>query len=212
MGGVRWLLVASLIVGGWTPKLRSELVARVPPVRMAAAPGYVLRVCAASPLLAPVCPHRLPFVGPGRAWDAQLCRIGKHGCRGITFDALELQHTNVNPNAPAKPPAWAHVSLYAGTVGRVAFPFVYPTGKPERLENGLFARPRRRAIYFGHVDWGGKVGTLVLAPDFPAGGVQADHLIFRWRRRHVDTALGLHGWEPLSQVHATLKAMVDSIR
>jgi len=76
--------------------------------------------------------------------------------------------------------------------------------------DGLVARPRSRALFFGRFAWGGERGTLVLAPGYPGGGEQGDHLIFRWRRGPVEYAVGLHAWEPLTRTAATLHAIVES--
>jgi hypothetical protein len=103
------------------------------------------------------------------------------------------------------------VTIYAGDLGR-AFQFRYPT-QGRRIHNldGLFGKKRTRAIFVGAYTWAGKSGTVVLAPTYPGGGEQGNHLIFRWHRSNVGCAVGLHGWEPLSQALATLRAMVRSI-
>jgi hypothetical protein len=49
-----------------------------------------------------------------------------------------------------------------------------------------------------------------LAPGYPAGCEQGDHIIFRWRQGTPSYALGLHAWEPLAQAVATMKAVVAS--
>jgi hypothetical protein len=88
----------------------------------------------------------------------------------------------------------------------------YPnSGRRVSELDGLLARARSHAIYIGTFTWGGRKGSVVLAPDFPAGGEQGNHLIFRWRKSGTDFALGLHGWEPLSRSFATLRQMVISI-
>jgi hypothetical protein len=52
---------------------------------------------------------------------------------------------------------------------------------------------------------------VVLAPSYPSGGEQGDHLIFRWSRDGVGFAVGLHAWEPLSGAMGTLKMMIGSV-
>jgi hypothetical protein len=121
---------------------------------------------------------------------------------GLTWDDLELQYFGPGP--------FRHVALFAGDLHH-AFPFRYATtGRAAQLRDGLFARPRKAAVYFGKRHWGGKRGTLVLAPGYPSGGERGDHLIFRWSRGGVDYAIGLHAREPLTQAAATLKAIVAS--
>jgi hypothetical protein len=88
----------------------------------------------------------------------------------------------------------------------------YPTTGPRVGKlNGLFAKTRKRAIFLGAFTWGGKHGTVVLAPDNPRGGEQGGHPIFRWRDAGVDYAVGLHAWDPLAQAFATLRKMIGSI-
>lgn len=178
------------------------------PVRLAPTPAYVLTRCQRSPLLRSACPHRLPYVGPQPAWDAQVCLHGKPGCLGLSWDDLELQHVDFGP---AKPPTWAHIAVFAGRDLDRALPFRYrPGGKVRKVADGLFRRARSGPLSFGRRMWAGKTGTLVLAPGYPRGGEQADHLVFRWRQHGLDHAIGLHGWEPLSQAAATLAGIVDS--
>lgn len=210
MRGARaWAAVAVAIVSlvGVLPALATgELAAK--PVRMAATPAYVLHRCARSALLRPACPRRLPSVGREPAWNAFLCSGGKPGCLGVAWDDLELEHVGFGPT---KPPTWAHIAIFAGDL-RHAFPFNYPTqGTSARLRAGLFSSRRIRPVFLGHVSWGDRRGTLVLAPAFPDGGEQGDHFIFRWQRGGVTYALGLHGWEPAPQAVATLKAIVESL-
>jgi hypothetical protein len=146
---------------------------------------------------------------PPPHWEANVCVVGNAGCQGLTWDDLSLVDAGQG-NEP-RPPIWSHVSIYAGNLGS-AFRFAYPTRgvRPRRLD-GLFARARTHAIFLGSYSWGGKCGTVVLAPDYPDGGEQGDHLIFRWSATGTGFAVGLHGWEPLGEAFATLRAMVRSI-
>jgi hypothetical protein len=170
--------------------------------------GYILGYCRKSRLLPLACPHRLPFMTqPPPHWETGVCLVGAAGCRGLTWDDLNL----VDAGYGVRPPVWSHIAIYAGNLAS-AFGFRYPThGKRVAHLDGLFAKARTRAIFLGSYTWAGKQGTVVLAPAYPGGGEQGDHLIFRWHRFRVGFAVGLHGWEPLSQAFATLRAMVRSI-
>jgi hypothetical protein len=109
-----------------------------------------------------------------------------------------------------QPPTWAHVTIFAGDLRR-AFPFGFPTGgTPTPLRKGLYDAPRSRPVFLGTVRWGARTGPLVLAPDYPLGGQQADHLVFRWHDDKREYAIGLHAWDPLAQAAATLRAIVVS--
>ena len=176
--------------------------------RMERTPSYVLGYCDRSRRLMLACPHVLPKMSqPSPHWEVDLCLVGHSGCAGLTWDDLSL----VDGGYGTRPPAWSHVIVQAGNLAK-AFPFVYPTrGTMVTHLDGLFARTRTRAVYIGAFRWGGKRGTVILAPDFPGGGEQGNHLIFRWRDRQTDFALGLHGWEPLSHAFAALRQMIISI-
>jgi len=171
-------------------------------------PGYVLGYCRRSPRLSRACPRLLPRMEqPSPHWEVTVCLRGRQGCLGLTWDDLNL----VDAGDGNRPPVWSHIAIYAGDL-TAAFPFNYPKAGPRvsRLD-GLFAKSRTRAIFLGTYTWGGKHGTVVLAPAYPGGGEQGDHLIFRSRRGGVDYAVGLHAWEPLAQTFATLRAMIGSI-
>ena len=171
-------------------------------------PAYVLAYCRRSKKLPLTCPKRLPRMSqPSPHWETSVCVAGRSGCLGLTWDVLDT----VDAGNGDRPPIWAHISIYAGNL-TTAFRFTYPTHgvRPRRLD-GLFSKPRAKALFIGSYRWGGKIGTVVLAPSYPMGGEQGDHLIFRWKRDSVRFAVGLHGWEPLSQTMATLKTMIASI-
>jgi hypothetical protein len=171
-------------------------------------PRYILARCRASKRLRLACPHVLPRMAqPSPHWETTVCLAAAAGCQGLTWDDLNL----VDAGDGNRPPLWSHVTVYAGDLTR-AFGFRVPThGSRVANLNGLFARVRTRPIFLGAHVWGGRHGTVVLAPDYPDGGEQGGHLIFLWREAGVSCALGLHGWEPLAQAFATLKAMVESI-
>jgi hypothetical protein len=181
------------------------------PVRLMATPPAVLRTCRSSSLLRSACPRRLPYVAhlsSEPAYEFGLCRIGRTGCGGLTWDDLELQHAGPGSH----PPVWAHISVAAGHIlGSQASLFPWPKSRtPTPLRNGLFGRDRPTALFLGQVRFGKRSGTLVLAPSYPAGGMVGDHLIFYWKTNAVDHMISLHGWEPFLQLVATLRAMVDS--
>jgi len=183
------------------------------PLRLTPAPKYVLRLCRTSGVLAPACPSRIPFITHlrgERAYDlVSLCRPRMRGCAGVSWDDFNI---GASGNGD-RPPLWLHLAIFAGRLtGTRAFPFHYPTrGRAVGLMNGLFAQARTRALFLGRVRWGNRTGTLVLAPGYPTGGQQGDHLIFHWSHGPVEYALGLHGWEPFLQTVSTLRAIVRSI-
>ena len=176
--------------------------------RMERTPAYVLGYCRRSKKLPLACPKLLPRMSqPSPHWETSVCVAGRSGCLGLTWDVLDM----VDAGYGDRPPIWAHISIYAGNL-TTAFRFAYPThGVRAKRLDGLFSNTRPKALFLGAYRWGGKVGTVVLAPSYPTGGEQGDHLIFRWKQDSLGFAVGLHGWEPLSQTMATLKTMIESI-
>lgn len=205
---VRWVSVAIAVVallpgsaGGAAKPSTEPRLERTPP--------YVLGYCAQSKWLRLACPRELPHMAQPRPhWETTVCVHGRPTCRGVTWDDVELNDAGNG----ARPPTWSHIAVEVGPDLTRVFPFAYPTHgvSPKRLD-GLFAKTRTKAIFVGRYTWGGPTGTVVLAPDFPAGGVQGGHLIFRWQHAGLDFAVGLHGWEPLSAALTTLRAVVRSI-
>jgi hypothetical protein len=205
---IRRAFSAGLIAAACSLGINSAGAAVATAPRMERTAAYILAYCRESQRLPLACPHLLPRMEqPSPHWETSVCVVGRTGCQGLTWDDLSL----VDAGYGIRPPVWSHVSIYAGNLTS-AFRFAYPTRgvRPRRLD-GLFARTRTRAIFLGSYTWGGKRGTVVLAPDYPDGGEQGDHLIFRWRQSGAGFAVGLHAWEPLSQSFATLGAMVRSI-
>ncbi len=176
--------------------------------RMERTSAEVLADCRRSKFLPLACPTLLPHMSqPSPHWETSVCLAGKSGCHGLTWDVLDL----VDAGDGNRPPIWS-TSPSTQEPSPAPFRFAYPAHgvRPRRLD-GLFAKSRAKALFIGSFRWGGKIGTVVLAPNFPTGGEQGDHLIFRWKRDSVGFAVGLHGWEPLSQTMATLKTMIESI-
>ena len=205
---IRRAFVAALIAVVCSVGIHSAVAASPTAPRMEPTADYILGYCRQSHRLPSACPHLLPRMEqPSPHWETSVCVVGRKGCQGLTWDDLSL----VDAGYGTRPPVWSHVSIYAGNLSS-AFRFPYPTrGVRPRRFDGLFASARTHAIFLGSYTWGGKRGTVVLAPDYPNGGEQGNHLIFRWRESGTSFAVGLHGWEPLSRSFATLRAMVRSI-
>ena len=108
------------------------------------------------------------------------------------------------------PPRFAHVVIKVGDLGD-AYPFTFPSGD---APSGSTARPSSSGsapLFLGTPTWGGLTGTLILAPPFPRGGIDGDHLIFKWSRAGTDFAVSMHAWRPLASTEATLRSVIDSI-
>jgi hypothetical protein len=73
--------------------------------------------------------------------------------------------------------------------------------------------PRKRSepLLLGAFTWGGKEGEVALAPSFPAGGIEGDHLIFRWIEADTAYSISLHAWKPAAESLESLRAVVASL-
>jgi hypothetical protein len=107
------------------------------------------------------------------------------------------------------PPRFAHVILKGGDLTK-AFYFEWPSGPIVPVADAL-GEDRQTPLLLQMPSWAGAPGTLVLAPSFPAGGVDGDHLIYRWHDGETEYALSLHAWKPLEECVATLRVLVESV-
>lgn len=154
-----------------------------------------------------------PTLVPREPTDA----VGSHAsvfrARGADrWDVLDLGWGGENPRSPQRnrPEHFLHMTIMAGDLGG-AFPFDYPASGHAPPLNEVQI-PSTEPIWFGPRDWGGRKGTLILAPSFEeGGGIQGGHLIFRWSSGGTDYAVGLHAWTPLERTAATLRRVVEGI-
>jgi hypothetical protein len=102
------------------------------------------------------------------------------------------------------PPRFVHVNVHAGNLER-AFAFEWP------LEGGTLPdripQRRRESVLLDDAIWFGNEGSLILAPSFPHGGIDGDHVMFRWEEGGRAYAISLHAWLPLPDAVASLKAV-----
>ena len=174
--------------------------------RLVALPKSQLEQCRSSALLRPACPRLVP-----RTEAPYLSDLSHQPPNsGLTLDVFDLQRGGENSSRPgsARPPGFAHLTVVAGEVAQIAG-FAQPLhGTPVSLKAGLMRKERKHALFFGRVRWGGRTGSLFLAPPFIYGGQLGNHVCFRWRRQNTNYLMSLHGWEPLPDAVATLRAIV----
>ena len=184
---------------GWLQVASRNLPRRYGRIVLMPTPPAALARCRGDGRLRPACPARIPRV-PG--WETYPRVV-----RGV----FGLQLGGEIPGRPElmRPPHVLHVEVAVDPDRWV--PFRWPTGKPVRPRNGLVRTERRRPVALGHVNWGGKRGSVALAPGFPTGGSQGNHVMFRWRRGGETYVVGLHAWEPFGEAYATLRRVVESL-
>ncbi|MGH3035381.1 MAG: hypothetical protein ACRDON_12625 [Gaiellaceae bacterium] len=172
------------------------------PVSMMGTPAVALRTCQGSAILRPACPLRIPRM-------AKVSAFALDGERAI----FNLERSGEDPVHPRRnrPPRMLHIFLFLDDTEDGAVPFAHPTSGSTRPTNGLVRLGRIDPVFLGQVQWGGKAGTLALAPPYLYGGMAGNHLIFRWRQNGRSYALSLHAWEPFLETVATLRAIIESI-
>lgn len=177
--------------------------AELEPVPLMRLPESHLQKCRSFPAVAPVCPEEIPVVETD-AGRAQAFRSGKG--HFVFFSEWGAPYPGLSPkNAP---PRFIHLVIHAGDLSS-AFPFEWP----ERT-NGLpdpIPKKRRPPLLLENVTWSGIQGQLLLAPPFPMGGLDGDHVIFRWSEDDRDYALSLHAWTPVAETLDALKEIVSTI-
>jgi hypothetical protein len=177
------------------------------PVTLVRMPPRALRECRRLRALRPACPSLVPEApyDPGSPVFAARSRPGipYAGMRGF-----ELQWGAEHPGAPEldRPPATVHLVVSEGWGVLLA-----SKQRRERARDGLLAERRRGMVFLGRVRWAGRRGDLVLAPPFPRGGIEANHLRFTWQEGGAVYGVSLHGWEPFTEVPPVLRAVVASV-
>lgn len=176
------------------------------PVGLVPLPAPALRECRRLPALRPACPELVPEAPYDPASPVFVARSR----RGIPHEGLlgfELQWGAEHPGQPEldRPPATVHVVVSEG------LGVLLETRRPARVRDGLLEERRRTAVFLGHVRWAGRRGMLFLAPPFPRGGIEANHLLFLWQEGAAAYGVSLHGWEPFTEVPGALRAVVESI-
>jgi hypothetical protein len=109
-----------------------------------------------------------------------------------------------------RPPRFAHLVVQAGDLEAV-LEFRLPDPHLDIAPLDEPSAQRQEALLFGRREWGSRQGILVLAPPFPQGGIEGDHLMFVWNQEGIDYSVSLHAWVPVEQTETTLEAVVQSI-
>jgi hypothetical protein len=174
------------------------------PVRFAPLPVRSRETCLRVNVLAARCPAGLPETHD--RYRVRELHYGADAYRVVEF-AANAPYPRIGPrNAP---PRFAHVVLKGGDLTE-AFHFEWPSGPSVRVVDAL-ERDRQAPVILSIGSIGGHRGTLVLAPAFPLGGVDADHVIFRWDEGAREYALSLHAWRPFDDCVAILRVLVESV-
>jgi hypothetical protein len=171
---------------------------------MMSLPASAVRACERERLLRPACPRRAPRVPRYVA-----AAIPRPGLPWETFD-LRYRWPYGSPRQN-RPPRFAHVVVEGGDLRR-ALPFRLPSERHTKLNAALVARERSSPLLVGRPRWGGRTGTLVLAPSFDRSStIHGDHLMYVWHAGGVGYVVSLHVWSPPAETVAALESIVESI-
>jgi hypothetical protein len=165
-------------------------------------PARALALCRSRSPLRDACPHVVPRAP---AYAARI--IPRDGLGYTTLDVhVSWPHGDPRRN---RPPRFVHVVLEGGDVeAALEFPRVPAADRVE----AVLGRPRATGLVLGQRRWGGRTGTLLLAPSFDRSStIHGDHLLFIWREHGSGHLVSLHAWKPFDETVATLRAMVASI-
>ena len=176
------------------------------PVALVALPARALRECRRLRPLRPACPELVPEAPYDPASPVFVAR-SRRGIPHPGLHGFELQWGAEHPGAPEldRPPATVHLVVSEGWG-------VLLDLRRGHVRDGLLEQRRRAPLFLGRARWAGKRGDLVLAPPFPRGGIEANHLRFTWQERGTVYGVSLHGWEPFTEVRPVLRAVVESIQ
>jgi hypothetical protein len=176
----------------------------VQPVRLVPLPPRLRETCLRVEVLAARCPAEVPETET--RYRVRELDYGTDLYRVMDFEANAPYPRIGRRNAP---PRFAHVVLKGGDLTK-AFYFEWPSGPRVAVVDALEG-DRQTPLLLGTRSWAGRQGALLLAPAFPAGGVDGDHLVYRWEEDDREYAVSLHAWKPLDECVATLRALVESV-
>jgi hypothetical protein len=165
----------------------------------------ILRKCTDVANLKVACPTQMPKVNDPRS-RARAFRTGRSW---VFFAEWSAPYPGLSTrNAP---PRFAHLNVIATPVDH-PLAFTWPlrvTATLDELENA--PKKRGEPLLLGEYRWADRNGEIALAPSFPAGGIEGDHLVFRWVEGDTAYSISLHVWKPIAGSFDALKFVVASI-
>jgi hypothetical protein len=172
-----------------------------PPPDLMAIPSSVLDTCTAVAALRAACPTQVPRV------DAEDHRSDafRSGRAWVFFAEWSGPYPGLS--ARNAPPRFTHVNVITAPIEyELAF------GWPQTVADiGTIPPERSEPLLLGSFAWGGKEGEVALAPSFPTGGIEGDHVIFRWTAAETAYSVSLDAWDSIPDTLDHLEAVVESI-
>lgn len=161
-------------------------------------PPRAARRCEATSGITAICPAEIPEIEGRTFLSLQSARRLFSAEWGVGRSGIGHQ---------SSPPRFSHVVVLANDPGAI-LPFEVPVAVAQRVDLG---RRRNGALLLARPRWNDLNGSLVLAPPYPDGGVNGDHLVYSWRVDGAAYSVSLHAWRPLREATAALRAVVESI-
>jgi hypothetical protein len=195
---------------GWLRTASRGLPRRYRPLEMMPTPPAALHACRSNPSLVPACPIRIP--GLRLRTDDAGWRTYPNPVRRLD-GIFGMQLGGEIPGRPElmRPPGNLHIEVEVRRGRTLGMRIAWPTGKLTPPRDGLVHEERSRPLLLARVTWGGKQGAVALAPGYPVGGSQGNHVVFRWRHRGKTYVVGMHAWEPFTEAYATMRRVVASL-
>jgi hypothetical protein len=171
-------------------------------VKLMEVPPDALRKCRTRRAFRPACPTKVPKVATQVRFYRALAPKPRFPVFSVEWNAPYPGLTTKN-----SPSRFVHLAVHVGDPDTLVA-FEWPT--EEHTSRSLPGK-RRKPLLLARPQWSEKAGTLVLAPSYPYGGIDGDHLLFRWHERGLDYAVSLHAWKPLSESASALRASIASV-
>ena len=198
-----WAVLAAIVIAGVACGSENERPTQSQGYEpeLMAMPAKALEKCQRGEAVRAVCPVKLPRI--------KLDTFHHVTAPKADWPVFSAEWSAPSPKLASKnaPPRFTHLVVQAEH--RDMFPFKWPS-EPHPQGSGVKDK-RKEALLLDTPTWGGVEGALVLAPSYPFGGINGDHLIFRWEQAGKIYALSLHAWRPLNESIATLQAVAASI-
>ena len=168
-------------------------------------PAAALSKCQRTEYIRAACPQDLPSA---RSDYHRVVTSDEQETPGYRLMSLEWggAHKGIDPRN--SPPQFVHLIIWGGDLER-AWAW-RQSGRSTRLE-GEPPHEREHGILLARPRWTCEAGELVLAPSYPSGGMNGEHLMYMWTEEETEFAMSLHAWEPVSETIGTLRAIVRSI-
>lgn len=152
---------------------------------------YMHRLCGISLPNPPARPLRFS-TSPSRGYETLAIEWGVPGRGGVLAKGSTYRHANLmaGTSAASRPARWFRDS---------------PTLETSPVPH------RKDPLVLDAAGWP-LHGRLLLAPSYPRGGIESDHIIFFWTEDKLAYSVSYHAFRPFGQALDELKSMIASLQ